>query len=85
MGMGNTSDIFKNSPTFRLFKREPSFADGFASIVDMTPSTERYNQDDTPKEADVNSLKADWQAVGDDLREVIKKYERRSKQTKPSE
>ncbi len=78
--MGNT-EIFKNSHTFRLFKKEPSVIDGFVSLLDMTPNSSRYNQDETEKEADTNSLNADWYAIGDDLRNVISKYEQQPKQT----
>ena len=73
------SEIFKNSSTFRLFKKEPSFVDGFASLVDMTPNLSRYNQDATENEADRNSLRADWSAIGDDLRGAIRQYEWKSK------
>lgn len=74
------SEIFKNSLTFRLFKKEPSFADGMASLIDMSPNLSRYNQDKTGNQADVNSLRADWQAIGDDLRETIEDYGQKSKQ-----
>jgi hypothetical protein len=68
------SEAFRNSPTFRLFKREPSFIDGVASLVDHSPNLERYRQDRTPQEADVNSLRADWFAIGNDLHEAINAY-----------
>lgn len=73
------SEIFKNSPTFRLFRKEPSFIDGISSLVDMSPSFSRYNQDKTEIEADINSLRADWYAVGGDLYRSVEKYERESK------
>ena len=75
------SDIFKNSLSFRLFKKEPSFVDGMASLIDISPNLSRYNQDDSPIEADTNSLRADWYAIGSDLRKATNIYERASKQT----
>ncbi len=74
------SEIFKNSYTFRLFKNEPSFTDGISSLIDRSPNILRYNQDVTEKEADINSLRADWYAIGNDLWNGIKKYEQQ-KQT----
>lgn len=73
------SEIFKNSPTFRLFREEPSFIDGISSLVDMSPNFSRYNQDKTEIEADINSLRADWYAIGGDLYKAVEKYERESK------
>lgn len=73
------SEIFKNSPTFRLFKNEPSFFDGVVSLIDMSPNSSRYNQDKTENEADTNSLRADWYAIGNDMWKAIKKYEREPK------
>jgi len=75
------SEIFKNSFTFRLFKKEPSLTDGLASLVDMSPNIARYHQDETGNEADINSLRADWYAIGDDLWKAVKNYERGPKQT----
>ena len=68
------SEIFKNSQTFRLFKKEPSFAGGFSSLLDMSPNISHYNQDNTENEADMNSLAADWRAIGGDLRRSVEIY-----------
>ncbi len=73
------SEIFNNSYTFRLFKKEPSFIDGFSSLVDISPNILRYNQDNTEKEADTNSLRADWYAIGGDLWSAVKNYESQPK------
>lgn len=75
------SNAFQNSYTFRLFKKEPSFIDGVVSLVDISPNNLRYNQDQTEKEADINSLRADWYAIGSDLWQTIEKYGQRTKQT----
>ena len=74
-------EIFRKSPTFRLFKREPSFSDGIATLIDMSPNLTRYNQDDTENEADINSLRADWYAIGHDMLKTIEDYEQQREQT----
>lgn len=75
------SAIFENSYTFRLFKKEPSFIDGAASLIDISPNILRYNQDQTEKEADINSLRADWYAIGGDLWNAIEQYEQKQAAT----
>ncbi len=59
------------SYTFRLFKKTPSFFDGFFSVIDMSPTVNRYKVNKEGKEADLKSLQADWFAVGEDLKSVI--------------
>ncbi len=75
------SEIFKNSPTFRLFKKEPSLLDGVSFLIDHSSNLDRYNHDKTDNEADINSLRADWYAVGNDLWDTIQKYESGQKST----
>ena len=72
--------ITVNKGTFRLLKKEPSFKDGMASLIDMSPNQSHYNIDKTEKEADTNSLRADWYTIGNDLWDTIQKYESKSKQ-----
>ncbi|MDP3779080.1 MAG: hypothetical protein Q8R30_03515 [bacterium] len=48
-----------------------SFADGMASLICPSSSKEKYNLDDTDQAADLNSLYADWLAVGEDMKEAI--------------
>lgn len=67
----------EESQTFRLFKRMPSFADGVASLINLSPNRLRYNYDATPNEADINSLRADWFTIGNDLHKAIKEYGRK--------
>jgi hypothetical protein len=67
---------FSDSYTFRLFKegsRYP-FVEGVGSILDFSDSEHLYNYDDTIKEADRNSLRADWLQVGKDLQRSIDEY-----------
>lgn len=75
------SEIFKNSFTFRLFKKEPSFVDGIASLVNIIPSASRYNINATEIEADTASLRADWFAIGEDFWKAIQEYERGQQKT----
>jgi len=77
--MNNEASIGE-SYTFRLFKQMPSFWGGFASLVNLSPSEKKYNYDATADDADINALRADWCAVGDDLRNAIKDYERERKE-----
>ena len=60
--------------TFRLFKKRPSFLDGMASLIDMSPSINKYNTDKTEKDADIKSIQADWLTVGKDMKDAIEKY-----------
>ena len=62
----------ENSPTFRLFKKMPTFLNGFASSMDFFSDNEKiYKVDKTEKEADWNSIHADWLAVGNDINKAI--------------
>lgn len=69
------SDIFKNSPTFRLFKREPSFTEGASRLIDLGANIQDYNISQTGSEADYEALMSDWKAVGSDLNSAMKVYE----------
>lgn len=63
-----------SSYSFRLFKQRPSFVGGISVLVDHSPIEKRYNVDATEKEADRNSLCADWFAVGEDMQKAIDIY-----------
>lgn len=63
-----------SSPTYFLFAR-PSFWAGTASLLDFTNSLFLYNSSLTPEQADYFAMKADWQAVGNDLRRAVKELE----------
>ena len=65
--MGNTN-------TFHLFAK-PSFVSGMASVLDMAGTLTVYNEHETPEEADCAALFSDWLAVGEDIKNSIKKYE----------
>jgi hypothetical protein len=59
--------------TFRLFDR-PSFWSGFAGLLDFRPNIAKYHTSESERQADAQSLAADWVAVGDDLRASILSY-----------
>lgn len=59
--------------TTRLFSR-PSFLEGMGRIFDFMGLLNDYQYDKTEKEADLNALRSDWFAVGDDIRTAIKTY-----------
>ena len=53
-----------------LFAR-PSFLEGVARIFDFSGILSTYNTSRYPAEADARAVRADWQAVGDDLWEAF--------------
>ncbi len=61
----------------RLFA-EPSFLQGFSSIIDLGGTLQEYNTSRTENEADINALLNDWLAVGNDIKGAVKKYEQES-------
>jgi hypothetical protein len=64
-----------SDPSSRLFV-EPSFIEGMARLFDTANSLNVYNTDESEKTADLKALKADWSAVGDDLKAAIEQYGR---------
>lgn len=59
-----------------LFAR-PSFIEGLARVMDLGSTMQIYNNSKSEKEADIKALKKDWEAVGEDILNVVKKYERK--------
>ena len=49
----------------------PSFLEGIARIMDFGGTLNQYNISPTPAEADCTAIRADWEAVGRDLRKAI--------------
>lgn len=56
--------------TFRLFA-VPTFTEGAARIFDFTGALDVYRYSDTDEEADFDALQSDWNAVGQDLYNVL--------------
>jgi hypothetical protein len=61
--------------SFHLF-REPSFFNGFVSLLYFGNLINAYNTDETGEVADGNAIRSDWKAVGRDIKEAISDYER---------
>lgn len=62
--------------SFYLFAR-PSFAEGISRILDLGNTLQIYNEHETEREADFAAIERDWKAVGKDIKDSIKRYERR--------
>jgi len=56
----------KNSKTYYLIAL-PSFVEGMARIFDFASVLPEYNYIKTSENADHVAIKADWEAVGEDL------------------
>ncbi len=50
---------------------KPSVIEGLARVLDASGTLNEYNQSSTPEQADRRALRADWKAVGEDLRRAI--------------
>jgi hypothetical protein len=76
--MGKYNEFLNESSTeqsFRLF-REPSFANGFISLLYFGGLIDGYNTDETGEVADGNAIRSDWKAIGGDIKKAISDYER---------
>jgi hypothetical protein len=51
-----------------LLYAQPSFAEGVARLVDFGNTLTEYNESPSGPEADAKAIRADWYAVGADLR-----------------
>ncbi len=58
------------TPSYFLFAR-PSFWGGLAQVLDLGDTMFEYNVSLTPEQADYFAMKADWLAVGMDLRHAL--------------
>jgi len=62
----------KSEITTFLFAR-PSFLEGLARVVDFGNALKEYNSSSTAEKADERAIRADWQAVADDMNEALEK------------
>jgi len=60
--MGYSSDF--------LFAR-PSFVEGMARVLDFGNTLNEYNSSRSTSEADSRALRADWECVGNAIREAM--------------
>lgn len=61
---------------------EPSFAEGMARNLDIGNTLQAYNASATEQEADIEALKDDWRAVGNDIRGSMTAYEQEQEHLK---
>jgi hypothetical protein len=50
---------------------KPSFASGFARLVDFGCAFDAYNHSSSPEQADARGILSDWISVGFDLADAI--------------
>lgn len=50
----------------------PSFLEGLGRVFDLANILQKYNTSSTPEKADERAISADWCAVGEDMRKVMK-------------
>ena len=53
----------------------PSIVEVAARILDFGDTLTEYNRSPTPEEADANAIRADWNAVIDDLARAFREVE----------
>jgi hypothetical protein len=58
-----------------LFAR-PSFLEGLARILDIGGTMQKYNESQTPEEADAKAMYNDFKTVGDDISFAFDQYEK---------
>lgn len=68
-----TYDV-ERSLSFYLFSK-PSFNEGMGRVLDLGANTDTYNEHKTGEEADKKALFADWQMVGNDIKNSVLVYE----------
>jgi hypothetical protein len=51
-----------------LLYAQPSWIEGVARILDLGDTLSEYNMAPDPTETDAQAMRADWHAVGEDLR-----------------
>ena len=54
----------------------PSLLEGIGRVFDFAGAMNVYNHSDTPDQADMIAMQADWTAVADDLKEAFARFER---------
>ncbi len=64
-----------NKPNYSNFLfTDPSFIEGIARLLDFGGTLSQVNYSPTPEQADALAIKADWLAVGADLRATMEKF-----------
>jgi hypothetical protein len=70
-----SGNLFCNN-TLKLIKRKKTgFYYGMLDLVDVSNTFSEYNTEHNELTADFEAIKSDWQAVGDDMKKSIERYE----------
>jgi len=67
----------ENSTTeqFGLLYAAPTFLEGVARSIDIGDTLTKYNTSESGAAADLQALRSDWLAIGNDLRQSIAQFE----------
>jgi hypothetical protein len=60
---------------FKLYAK-PTFWEGVARLIDFSGSLNEYNYSESTDQADFRAIQSDWESVGLDILEAIKKFEK---------
>ncbi len=60
---------------FGLLYAAPSFLEGIARSIDIGDTLTEYNTSGSGSAADLEALRADWKAIGNDLRQAMSQFE----------
>ena len=60
---------------FRLYAK-PSFWEGVARLIDFSGSLNEYNYSESTEQTDSCAIQSDWENVGLDILEAMKKFEK---------
>jgi hypothetical protein len=69
-------DSLAASPWSSILFARPSFWTSFGQFLDFGNTAFEFNRAVDGDQADFLAIKADWHAVGDDLRRAVKEFER---------
>lgn len=67
-----------NYHTRRILYAEPSFLEGMARVLDLGATLQQYRSSRTEDEADMEAMRDDWVAVGEDIRVSMAVYEQQT-------
>jgi hypothetical protein len=61
---------------FGLLYAAPSFLEGVARSLDIGDTLTEYNDSESGSAADLQALRSDWLAIGNDLRKAMTQFEK---------
>jgi predicted oxidoreductase (fatty acid repression mutant protein) len=70
--------VMKSKYVFgKLFAR-PSLSEGAGRLLDMGATMQHYNTSKTEAQADIDAIRNDWRAIGEDFNVSINQYEQKT-------